>query len=103
MGHDDRERRRLFLQASILNPLSNQLLKRAGVSAGFRVLDIGCGIGELSMVAARLVRSVLFEFAPDPVAFAVAPAALAISGLIPCYLAAQKAARTNVALALQAE
>jgi len=55
MGHDDRERRRLSLQASILNPLSDQLLRRAGLSAGFRVLDIGCGIGELSMVAARLV------------------------------------------------
>ena len=55
MGHDDRERRRLFLQASILNPLSDQLLRRAGLSAGLRVLDIGCGVGELSMVAARLV------------------------------------------------
>ena len=55
MGHDDRERRRLSLQASILNPLSDQLLKRAGLSAGQRVLDIGCGVGELSMVAARLV------------------------------------------------
>jgi ubiquinone/menaquinone biosynthesis C-methylase UbiE len=55
MGHDDRERRRLSLQASILNPLSEQLLRRAGISAGLRVLDIGCGVGELSMVAARLV------------------------------------------------
>src|SRR3954451_2901635 len=55
MGHDDRERRRLSLQASILNPLSDQLLRRAGLSAGLHVLDIGCGIGELSMVAARLV------------------------------------------------
>ena len=55
MGHDDRERRRLYLQASILNPLSHELLRRAGLSAGMRVLDIGCGIGELSMVAARLV------------------------------------------------
>jgi ubiquinone/menaquinone biosynthesis C-methylase UbiE len=55
MGYDDRERRRLSLQASILNPLSDQLLRRAGLSAGQRVLDIGCGVGELSMVAARLV------------------------------------------------
>ena len=55
MGHDDRERRRLSLQASILNPLSDQLLRRAGLSSGLRVLDIGCGVGELSMVAARLV------------------------------------------------
>src|SRR4029077_12828179 len=55
MGHDDRERRRLSLQASILNPLSDQLLRRAGLSAGQRVLDIGCGVGELSMGAARVV------------------------------------------------
>src|SRR5262245_5949668 len=55
MGHDDRERRRLSLQASILNPLSDQLLRRAGLSAGMRVLDIGCGVGELSILAARLV------------------------------------------------
>ncbi|HEY1305765.1 MAG TPA: class I SAM-dependent methyltransferase [Vicinamibacterales bacterium] len=55
MGHDDRERRRLALQASILNPFSEELLRRAGLSAGLRVLDIGCGVGELSMVAARLV------------------------------------------------
>jgi ubiquinone/menaquinone biosynthesis C-methylase UbiE len=55
MGHDDRERRRLSLQATILNPLSDQLLRRAGLAAGLRVLDVGCGVGELSMVAARLV------------------------------------------------
>jgi len=55
MGHDGREHRRLSLQASTLNPLSDQLLRRAGLSAGLRVLDIGCGVGELSMVAARAV------------------------------------------------
>ena len=47
MGHDDRERRRLALQASILNPLTEQLLRRAGISTRMRVLDLGCGIGEL--------------------------------------------------------
>jgi ubiquinone/menaquinone biosynthesis C-methylase UbiE len=55
MGHDDRERRRLALQASILNPLTEQLLRRAGISTGMHVLDLGCGIGELSLMAARLV------------------------------------------------
>src|SRR5215468_11553297 len=55
MGHDDRERRRLALQASILNPFSEQLLRRAGISIGMHVLDLGCGIGELSLMAARLV------------------------------------------------
>ena len=47
MGHDDRERRRLALQASILNPFTEQLLRRAGISTGMHVLDLGCGIGEL--------------------------------------------------------
>ena len=55
MGHDDRERRRLLLQASILNPLTEQLFRRAGISSGMRVLDIGCGVGDVSLLAARLV------------------------------------------------
>src|SRR5262245_48581125 len=55
MGHDDRERRRLLLQASILNPLTEQLFHRAGISSGMRVLDIGCGMGDVSLLTARLV------------------------------------------------
>jgi ubiquinone/menaquinone biosynthesis C-methylase UbiE len=55
MGHDDRERRRLVLQASILNPLTDQLFRRAGISSGMNVLDIGCGVGDVSLLAARLV------------------------------------------------
>ncbi len=55
MGHDDRERRRLGLQASILNPLTEQLFRRAGLSSGMNVLDIGCGVGDVSLLAARLV------------------------------------------------
>lgn len=55
MGHDERERRRLALQASILNPFTEQLLHRAGVAAGMRVLDLGCGVGEVSIMVAQLV------------------------------------------------
>jgi len=55
MGHDPRERRRLLLQASILNPLTEQLFRRAGISSGMNVLDIGCGVGDVSLLAARLV------------------------------------------------
>jgi ubiquinone/menaquinone biosynthesis C-methylase UbiE len=55
LGHDHRERRRLLLQASILNPLTEQLLRRAGVSSNMKVLDIGCGVGDVSLLAARLV------------------------------------------------
>src|SRR5215831_17441423 len=55
MGLDDRERRRLLLQASILNPLTEQLFRRAGISSGMNVLDIGCGVGDVSLIVARLV------------------------------------------------
>jgi SAM-dependent methyltransferase len=55
MGHTDRERRRLALQGSILKPFTEQLLRRAGIAGGMHVLDVGCGVGEVSLIAARLV------------------------------------------------
>jgi len=55
MGHNDRERRRLILQASLLNPFTEQLFRRAGISSGMHVLDMGCGVGDVSLLAARLV------------------------------------------------
>lgn len=39
LGHTDRERRRLSLKASILNPLTDSFLRRAGVSAGMNVFE----------------------------------------------------------------
>src|SRR5215472_12638713 len=55
LGHTDQERRRLALQASLINPLTDAFLRRAGISAGMYVLELGCGIGEVSLIAARLV------------------------------------------------
>jgi len=55
MGHTDNERRRLALQGSIINPLTEAFLRRAGISAGMHVLELGCGIGEVSLIVARLV------------------------------------------------
>ena len=55
MGHTDRERRRLRLQASLLNPFTEQLFRRAGIASGMNVLDIGCGVGDVSLLTARLV------------------------------------------------
>ena len=55
MGHTDHERRRLALQAAILNPLTDAFLRRAGISAGMNVLELGCGIGEVAQVRPRPV------------------------------------------------
>jgi SAM-dependent methyltransferase len=55
MGHNERERRRLALQAAITNPLTEQLLTRAGIAPGMNVVDFGCGVGDVTLIAARLV------------------------------------------------
>jgi ubiquinone/menaquinone biosynthesis C-methylase UbiE len=54
MGYDDRERRRLATQASILRPFTEDLFRRAGITTGMHVLDVGCGVGDVSLIAARL-------------------------------------------------
>jgi len=54
MGHNDRERRRLLLQASVINPITDQLFRRAGIGPGMKVLDIGSGMGDVALISARL-------------------------------------------------
>lgn len=55
MGYTDHERRRLALQDSILRPLTHEFLRRAGLEPGMRVLDLGCGTGGVTFIAAALV------------------------------------------------
>jgi len=55
MGHTDRERRRLAFQATILKPLTESFFVRAGLASGMKVLDLGCGVGDVAMIAANLV------------------------------------------------
>jgi ubiquinone/menaquinone biosynthesis C-methylase UbiE len=55
LGHSDIEIRRLRLQAAILQPITSRLLLEAGLEPGMRVLDIGCGCGDVSMLAAQMV------------------------------------------------
>ena len=51
----ERERRRLVAQGQLFAPLTERLLRRAGIGRGMRVLDIGCGAGDVALVAAALV------------------------------------------------
>jgi ubiquinone/menaquinone biosynthesis C-methylase UbiE len=39
----------------MLRPIIERLLHSAGIHAGVRVLDLGCGAGNVSMLAAELV------------------------------------------------
>ena len=55
LGHSPAEIRRLKLQADILKPISERLLREAGVAPGMRVLDLGCGAGDVALLAAEMV------------------------------------------------
>ncbi|WP_084080397.1 class I SAM-dependent methyltransferase [Edaphobacter aggregans] len=55
LGHSPAEIQRLRNQGAMLRSITERLLRNAGIDAGMRVLDLGCGAGDVSMLAAELV------------------------------------------------
>jgi ubiquinone/menaquinone biosynthesis C-methylase UbiE len=55
LGNNEEEARRLESQAAFLEDLTEDVLRRAGVGSGMQVLDLGCGVGDVSLLASRLV------------------------------------------------
>jgi SAM-dependent methyltransferase len=55
LGSSAPERERLMRQATILAPLTRRLFVEAGLAPGMRVLDVGCGMGDVSLLARELV------------------------------------------------
>jgi 2-polyprenyl-3-methyl-5-hydroxy-6-metoxy-1,4-benzoquinol methylase len=55
LGSAPSELQRLILQDRILRPITERLLRQAGIEEGMRVLDIGCGAGGVSLLAAEMV------------------------------------------------
>jgi 2-polyprenyl-3-methyl-5-hydroxy-6-metoxy-1,4-benzoquinol methylase len=57
LGHSDSELHRLMRQAAVLAPITRRLLSDAGLARDMRVLDVGCGTGDVSMLVADMVGS----------------------------------------------
>src|SRR5438876_9844614 len=55
LGHSEQELQRLSRQGQLLGPFTRQLFEEAGISRGMRVLDVGCGSGDVTFLAADLV------------------------------------------------
>jgi ubiquinone/menaquinone biosynthesis C-methylase UbiE len=55
LGYSDGEQDRLIRQATLLAPITERLFRDAGIGLGQRVLDLGSGMGDVAMAAARVV------------------------------------------------
>jgi len=83
LGHSDHEIRRLRAQARLLEPVTRQFLREAGITQGMRVLDVGSGAGDVAFLAAELVGETGIVVGTDraPTAIAAASAAARERGL----------------------
>ena len=78
LGHDNHELARLMNQAAFYGELTHELFRLAGISAGMTVVDVGCGAGDVSFLAAAMVgpsgRVLGVDKSPDAIATATARA-----------------------------
>jgi SAM-dependent methyltransferase len=54
-GDAPRELARLEYQAIFFRDMTRDVLLRAGIEPGMRILDLGCGVGDVSLIASELV------------------------------------------------
>lgn len=57
LGYSAHEARRLADQAAQLEELTQDVLRRAGLRPAMHVLDVGSGVGDVSLLAGRIVGS----------------------------------------------
>ena len=83
LGSTDAEHERLIRQAACLAPLTERLFRDAGIGPGQRLLDLGSGVGDVAMLAARLVgpSGEVVGVERDPRSIARARARVAEAGL----------------------
>lgn len=55
LGYTPEEHARLIRQAALLAPCTERMFRAAGIGPGDRVLDLGSGIGDVSILLSRIV------------------------------------------------
>lgn len=55
LGHSPTELQRLAMQSQLFGEVTLEVLTRAGIARGMRVLDLGTGAGDVAMLVATLV------------------------------------------------
>lgn len=55
LGHTEHELDRLMRQGEYFGLLTHEVFRHAGLAPGMTVLDVGCGAGDVSLLAASLV------------------------------------------------
>lgn len=55
LGHSDRELNRLNRQERLIGSMTRRFFNEAGIATGMRVLEVGCGAGDTTILAADLV------------------------------------------------
>src|SRR5437899_7005309 len=83
LGSTDAEHERLIRQAARIAPITERLFREAGIGPGQRVLDLGSGMGDVAMLAARLVgpSGEVVGIERDAISIARANARVAEAGL----------------------
>lgn len=55
LGHSEQELARLERQGAIFATETRDLLLRAGLKSGMHILDVGCGVGDVALIAGDIV------------------------------------------------
>src|ERR1700680_4822152 len=55
LGRTHDEHDRLKRQGRLISNITRHFLEAMGMQSGMRVLDVGCGVGDVTLLAARMV------------------------------------------------